>query len=411
MNESTRAEAIKKLTADGFPIRDTIGQVIAPLVAQYHGDARERIYTPETVIFALITGVIDKNLSLQSAVIRNNSDRELRGLAPASTNTAAFSEMRSKLDMRILSDGCRKMAKEAACQMEDDAFWGNYTPYAIDGTTLTAADTLENQKAFPQHGSQNPGAGYPIIRMVLLQSLRTGMIVDVAYGPFKGKETGEMALARQIFPSLGVNDLLIGDRYFPSFFTMANLMSKGVAAVFQAHASRDVDFRTGKALGPKDHIVDWIKPKRPDWMTEEEYATYPDFITVRECDITRETGANDQMVVVTTLMDAKEFTKLKLAKIYKKRWRIEIALKDLKDTFGLGHIAAKSPDMIDKIIWAHCLAHNCLRWHILNASILYSVPITSISVKGAATILSQYRIHILNSHSESWPSLFGNIYA
>ena len=51
------------------------------------------------------------------------------------------------------------------------------------------------------------GVGFPLIRAVLLQDLSTGMVQNFAYGAFKGKETGEMALARQLLPGLKSGDL------------------------------------------------------------------------------------------------------------------------------------------------------------------------------------------------------------
>ena len=38
----------------------------------------------------------------------------------------------------------------------------------VDGTTLTMPDTPENQAAYPQLSGQAPGAGFPILRRVVL---------------------------------------------------------------------------------------------------------------------------------------------------------------------------------------------------------------------------------------------------
>ena len=53
--------------------------------------------------------------------------------------------------------------------------------------------------------------------------------------------SGEMALSREVLPDLPQNSLLLGDRYFPSFFTMADLIKKDCHGLFQAHAARDYD--------------------------------------------------------------------------------------------------------------------------------------------------------------------------
>ena len=87
-----------------------------------------------------------------------------------------------------------------------------------------------------------------------------------------------------------------------------------------------------------------------------------------------------------------------------------MALKDLKDTFKMFHINAKTPEMVEKIIWAHILAYNILRWHILNAATLYGSHIDNVSVKTAARILIANKIAILSSQQSNRPALFAALY-
>jgi hypothetical protein len=61
-------------------------------------------------------------------------------------------------------------------------------------------DTERNQASYPQHNVQKPGLGFPIARLVVLFSLATGLLHEVAIGPYSGKETGEPALLRGLFP-------------------------------------------------------------------------------------------------------------------------------------------------------------------------------------------------------------------
>lgn len=47
----------------------------------------------------------------------------------------------------------------------------------VDGFTVTAADTPENQEVFPKNPSQKEGLGFPLIRGVSLISMVTGLLV------------------------------------------------------------------------------------------------------------------------------------------------------------------------------------------------------------------------------------------
>ncbi|APS84022.1 hypothetical protein AVM71_13440 [Piscirickettsia salmonis] len=129
----------------------------------------------------------------------------------------------------------------------------------IDGTSLTMADSEENQSRYPQHDAQKAGAGFPIMRLVAIMSLTTGGIIDYAVGAYKGKGTGEHALLRQIKDSIHKDDIVMGDRYFPCFFVMGDLQSIGADGIFKAHSQRKYDFRKGRKLGSKNHLVIWKK--------------------------------------------------------------------------------------------------------------------------------------------------------
>ena len=55
--------------------------------------------------------------------------------------------------------------------------------------------TAENQDEFPQSRSQGVGQGFPVARVLAIISLPTGVVRDLAIGPYKGKETGDGAVA------------------------------------------------------------------------------------------------------------------------------------------------------------------------------------------------------------------------
>lgn len=359
---------------------------------------------------ALVAAVLARDHTLRSGVARNNADRATRGQPPSSLNTAAFCDARTRLDADLLRNATVEFAVQTGHQVQKSTFWGGMMPYVIDGTTLTANDTDDNQAAFPQHSAQSKGVGFPIMRVVVIQALSTGMVCDLAMAAFKGKGTGEMALAREVIPTLEGDVLLLGDRYFPSFFFMADLIQRGWNGIFPTHAAREADFRRGQWLGYRDHIVSWERPVRPDWMSTAEYEAYPTSLRLRETEVREKKSGNERIVLVTTLLDEAEFSTSRLAGMYKKRWKVEVALRDLKGTFGLDHVAANTPDMVRKIVWAHMLAYNVLRWHMLNASSLFETNLENVSVTAAATVMTANAVSILKAEKNSLPALFASLY-
>ena len=63
----------------------------------------------------------------------------------------------------------------------------------VDGSTCSMPDTEANQAEYPQPTSQAAGLGFPLAQFVVLLSLATAMVSDLAIGPYSGKETGESA--------------------------------------------------------------------------------------------------------------------------------------------------------------------------------------------------------------------------
>jgi putative transposase len=101
-------------------------------------------------------------------------------------------------------------------------------------------------------------------------------------------------------------EIVLGDRYFGSFFMLASLTRREVDGLFRMYQGRNFDFRRGRRLGVEDHLVTWTKPQRPDWTDEETYAHIPDEMTVRELRFKVEQPAFrvDDVVLVTTMLDA-----------------------------------------------------------------------------------------------------------
>ena len=106
--------------------------------------------------------------------------------------------------------------------------------------------------------------------------------MDVVLGPYKGKETGESALLRQMMTSLMAGDVVVFDRYYCSFMMIALLLNRRVDVCARMHHLRHVDFRKGRRLGKYDHLIVWTRPDRPAWMDEKTYATIPETLELRE---------------------------------------------------------------------------------------------------------------------------------
>ena len=209
--------------------------------------------------------------------------------------------------------------------------------------------------------------------MVVLFSLATAAAYGVAVGPYKGKGTGEPALLRELFDRFEAGDVFLGDCYFCSYFLLALFLAQQVDVVVRQHQRRTTDFRRGRQVGKEDHVVQWQRPARPEWMDKETYAIIPQTLEVREMKVRVDIRGFrvQQLVVVTTLTDAQRYPKSEVAGLFRQRWHAELDLRNIKISLQMDDLRGQSPEMVRREIWVHWLAHNLLRKTMAQAALAH----------------------------------------
>lgn len=251
--------------------------------------------------------------------------------------------------------------------MEDEApqewLWHGRRVLDVDGSTAAMPDTAENQAEYPQVPGQRRGCGFPILRFVVVFSLAVGTVPEAALGKYQGKLTGENSLFRTVHDVLREEDVVLADRYFSGWFDIALLQARRVDSVVRKHQLRSTDFRTGKRLDPYDHLVVWTKPPRPEWMSQEQYDALPAELTLREVRVVVEQKGfrTKELVVVTTLLDAEEYSSVEIAALYRRRWQAELNLRSLKIVLQMDHLRCKTPPRVRNEFYMHLVAYDLIR--------------------------------------------------
>ena len=275
---------------------------------------------------------------------------------------------------------------------QSDWFWKGRRVYLFDGTTVSMPDTNANQNAYPQHDKQKPGLGFPLARITAIFSLSCGAIMDLGICRYAGKGQGEISLFRTLWSFFRPGDVVLTDRLYCTWRELLTLKQRGVASVSQLQAMRKADFRKGKRLGKEDHIVRWKRPliRSLSWHDQRRL---PEYLTVRECRIHIEQAGfrSKAIVVVTTLLDAEEFTKEDLAALYRARWNAELDLRSVKQTLQMDILRCKTPELVRKEIWTHILAYNLIRTIMAQAAMRHAIQPRTISFKGSLQYLEEFQ--------------------
>lgn len=328
-------------------------------------DHRERLYPPTETLSMFLAQALSTDRSCQRAVNDAAIKRLAGGLTPCSTHTGAYCRARQRLPVKMVSTLVRKSGQLMTETALDVWHWQGRPVRLVDGTTVSMPDTPANQASFPQSCSQKTGLGNPLCRMAAIVCLGSGVLLDAAIGRYRGKGGDEQSLLRSMLDTLNYGDILLGDAYYATYFMLCDLQQLGVDAVFEQYGARkrSTDFRCGERLGQRDHLIEISKPKlKPEWMAQADYDQAPDILKVREL----QTGGK---ILVTTLLCANKTPKAALKLLYRSRWQVELDLRNIKATLGLGVLSCKTPAMAEKEIWVYLLAYNLVRMIMVQAAI------------------------------------------
>lgn len=400
--------------AAGLPFSEVLSvEMISRLLREYGVSCVECVYTPLVTLWVFLSQVISADQSCRAAVARLVAHRSANGQRSCSSRTGAYCTARKRLPEGVLAQLARETAAGLDRQAAPRWLWNGREVYIFDGSTISMPDTPANQAAYPQPRSQQPGVGFPLARIAVVFSLACGAALDLAICRFRGKGQSELGLLRQLWHLFAPGSVMLADAYLCSYFEIALLRQREVDVVCKIHGARSCDFRRGRRLGYDDHLVEWRKPRKPDWMDQKTYAALPETMTVREVRVrvSRPGFRTREFVVVTSLLEAEEVPKEDLAELYRARWHAELDLRSLKETMQMDVLRGKTPEMVRKEIWAHLLAYNLIRTVMAQAALQYDLPPRMISFKGAMQTLQAFHPLLRTTAGDQLLTLYHDLLA
>ena len=144
-------------------------------------------------------------------------------------DSSAYCQARHRLPLERLAALCQDAA--AAAQQQAPPFaWCGHPVKIVDGSTASLPDTAANQKDYPQPRSQQPGCGFPLLKYVALFCLGSGALLGWQPG---NKHQHELHLFQKLWDQvLHAGDVVLGDRGFSSYVTLACLQARRSGACF-----------------------------------------------------------------------------------------------------------------------------------------------------------------------------------
>jgi len=239
----------------------------------------------------------------------------------------------------------------------------------VDGSTFSMSDTAELMEHFGQPSGQKEGCGFPMAHFLAIMHAGSGLIQELLPGKLF---TSDLTSFVKLHSSLKKADVVVGDRGFCSYVNFWLLIAREVDAVFRMHQRRKFSLDNSgskkssiirKKLGVDDQLVTWFKPEKPPlWMSQEQYKEIPEQVILRELRyVVKQKGFRvEEIVIVTTLLNAESFSKEAIEEVYQQRWQIETNFGHLKTTMKMDVVRCKSVDGVLRELYGFAIIYNVL---------------------------------------------------
>lgn len=137
-------------------------------------NSRERVFTPQVTFWAFVAQILSPGSSCREIVRRVDAwwQQTAGESGSLSGSTSAYCQARARLDpdaLELVSGHlCWSLERNV---LAEERWLGGRPVKIVDGTGLSMPDTAANQVLWPQPTAQQPGCGFPMMKLVGLFSL------------------------------------------------------------------------------------------------------------------------------------------------------------------------------------------------------------------------------------------------
>jgi hypothetical protein len=367
--------------------------------ASAHQNSRDRDYTRGRTFWSMVWQAFNPNASGREVVRQLQALYRLEGGPKLSPKDGAYCRAKARLPLEPFAEALAATAKSADQQVPARTQLQGRPTKVVDGSALTLANTRKNRRAYPPLQCADKPA-FPMMRIVVLFSLLSGAILALAEGSLAASE---LSLLTVLSSQLAVGDILVGDRGF-GYYAVVAWLQHFLKVDFIGRSTRRLDGRRRlRRLGRNDWLLVWAKPqRRSPWLTLLQWAGLPTELTVRvvKGNCYQKGFRVHQVKVATTLLDPELYPAEQILGAYRRRWRLEMCLDDLKTTLEMEFLRGRTPEMVRKEAYTRLIAHHLIRCIIAQAADQQNVCLERISFKGTLDAVRHFTHALARARSK-----------
>lgn len=333
---------------------------------------RRGIYATQVVLWLMIVQRLQAagslaetvQLLLQGIAAPLLLDCKRVGEGRISSRTGGYCRARQKLPKLV----CRQVMREILQQLRrvlGGSEPGQRPVFVLDGSSLELEHCPELVHAYPPAKNQLGRGHWPILPIVVLHDVASGLAEEPCWGPMFGPQAvSEQELAEQAMDRLATDAVVLEDRNFGIFSVAYAAHYRGLGVVL-----RLTDVRARRLVGaslsqPGERRVRW-QPSRWDGAHPRHWPPEA-AVEGRVIAFRLGRGKSQEWLYLFTTLD---WPAGQIIELYGRRWNVETDLRSLKRTVRLHHVTAKSTDMMEKELLVAIAAYNLVRAVIIATEI------------------------------------------
>lgn len=364
--ESAPLNSIRKIMPDKV-IRDACHQ------AKYN--YRNHFITPIVTVLHMILTTIwpEQSFNASWQLLWSSFAANHPSMAGKSPSRGTVSNARKRMPLEAWNKIVQWLSQQGQAYSEKFDQWRGHRIIAADGTCMTVPNTKELCKTFGLSSGNTGQRLYPLVRMVCLSIVDTMVVINYRIGSYL---TDENTLLKPMLKTLHKGDILLGDRHFAGSNLYWQYMQNDLEYITRKH-QRLIVSRLKKlcSYGQNDFVA---KLKISD-VYQRQNPEMPKYILARFIQVeTRIRGKYQRIWLVTSLLDDK-YLASEIARLYLKRWSIEMLFRQFKINLSADILRSKSSTAIYKEIAARICAINIVHTIMLEAAIANKVDVSQIS--------------------------------
>ena len=285
-----------------------------------------------------MSNFIRKSLSLE-IVNFINAFNDVSLLKLGNFTQSAFIQSRNKIKPEVFKHLSTTLTTEFYSDNDlSIKLWNGYRLLAVDGSRINLPDTKELQNIYGR-SKNHTSSGVVQARTSVLYDVLNKLVIDSKLVPLK---TGEIPLAKEHLLKAKKNDLILYDRAYPSFELVNSHNKLEVDFLFRVKVSFSNVVKAFVQSGKTSQIVE-IKPGK---NTIAKTSAFNKDTVAKVRLISVKLGDGSIEVLMTSLLNSKNYKSNGFKELYFKRWGVETYYDELKNKLKVEYFSGYSNNTI-----------------------------------------------------------------